>query len=90
MEIFNCISLGFELINEIIDIRAKVRNNQDCCDDLIRLVTNYKTYNKQEKRLIRDTLRLFLEVNKTRQNSGSGSNVNVSEHDPNDPNEKKE
>ena len=73
MEFLSCINLGFELLNEIIDIRSKIKSNQDCCDDLLKIMKNYEKYNKKEKKLVRETLKIFLEYNKT----CSGSEINI-------------
>jgi hypothetical protein len=65
MEFLTCLSVSFEMIGELIDIRAKIKNNQDCYDDLIAIMRNYEKYNRKEKKMIRETLKIFLEHNKT-------------------------
>ena len=48
-------------------------NNPDCLKEMVHLIENYKKYNSREKKLIRETLRIFLEQNISAQNS----NINL-------------
>jgi hypothetical protein len=69
-EILCCISSSISIIEQLIDIHAKIKNNDNSAmNDLIELVEKYPKCNKKEKILIRNTLKKFLECNISNNNS---------------------
>jgi hypothetical protein len=67
-------SVSMIFLEELINLRTNMKNNNpDCLKEMVHLIENYKKYNSREKKLIRETLRIFLEQNISAQNS----NVNL-------------
>ena len=67
-------SVSMIFLEELINLRTNMKNNNpDCLKDMVHLIENYKKYNSREKKLIRETLRIFLEQNISAQNS----NINL-------------
>lgn len=67
-------SVSMIFLEELINLRTNMKNNNpDCLKEMVHLIENYKKYNSREKKLIRETLRIFLEQNISAQNS----NINL-------------
>jgi hypothetical protein len=67
-------SVSMIFLEELINLRTNMKNNNpDCMKDMVHLIANYKKYNSREKKLIRETLKIFLEQNISAHNS----NVNL-------------
>jgi hypothetical protein len=63
-------------IEELIELRSKMKNNNpDCLRDMVNMIENYKKYNSREKKLIRETLKIFLEQNISAHSSNNSLNV---------------
>lgn len=68
--ILPCICKSISIIEELIDIRAKMKiNDPTACGDLVNIIKNYESYSKKEQKLIRSTLKIFLEQNSSLNNS---------------------
>ena len=75
--IIPCICGAISIIEEIIDVRAKIKvGDQSAIDDLLTLMKNYDKHTKKEKQLIRKTLEHFLEMIKTPSNSAIVLTIN--------------
>ena len=69
-------SVSMIFLEELINLRTNMKNNNpDCLKDMVHLIENYKKYNSREKKLIRETLRIFLEQNISAQNSNTNLHV---------------
>jgi len=74
MPLFCSVSILF--IEELINLRTKMKNNDpDCLKDMVHLIENYKKFNSREKKLIRETLKIFLEQNISNHNSNASLQV---------------
>ena len=70
MDILPCVCATISIIEELVEIRAKMRNQDaSAMQDLLNLMKNYEKYNKKEKKMIRRTMQIFLEQNISLNNS---------------------
>jgi esterase/lipase len=64
MSVMSCVCGTITIIEELIEIRAKMRNQDaSAMDDLLKLIKNYDKYSKKEKKMIRHTMEIFLQQN---------------------------
>ncbi len=69
-------SVSMIFLEELINLRTNMKNNNpDCLKDMLHLIEHYKKYNSREKRLIRETLKIFLEQNISAHNSNTSLHV---------------
>jgi len=72
MDIASCVCSTISIIDEIINIRAKMKNQDaGAIDDLLKLMKKYEKCSKNEKKLIRKTIEGFLEMNSSAHNSSA-------------------
>jgi esterase/lipase len=62
--IMSCVCAGISIIEELIELRAKMKNEDpNAMHDLLNLIKNFDKYNKREKKMILDSMKIFLEQN---------------------------
>lgn len=68
--LFPCLCNSISIIEDLIDVRAKMKiNDPSASSDLVNIIKNYDSYSKKEKRMVRNTLKVFLEQNASFNNS---------------------
>ena len=69
-------SISMVFLEELINLRTNMKNNNpECLKDMVHLIENYKKYNSRERKLIRETLKIFLEQNISAHNSNTSLHV---------------
>lgn len=67
-----CLQTTSLLIDEIVDLRLKLRNNDpSIAQDLVNLTSNLKKYNKKDRKIILEHIKLYLELNASLNNSNA-------------------